>query len=503
MNDVDTMHERLERSLDRLLPARLPGMLPHQRWFGSKSRTIAGVELADLAWLPLEGPPAALVVVEVRFARGGPERYAIPLACLDDAPGAAEIGRLDDGAGARVVEASAQEPVLRALLALLAAPDAQPTARGGAFVAGDLDPAAARGLAPAALADTTVRPLGAEQSNTSVRVGGAWVFKLFRRLEGGENPELELGRFLHERTSFRAFPALRGSLTWRPASGPASTLGVLQDLVENEGDGWSWTLARLGEVLGGRAAPEPLANEMLVLGGVTADFHAALASDPLHPDFAPIPATAADVAGWRAGLLARAGHALELIEERLSTLPPESAALARALVRDRQGVVRAATPPDPVGDAGFERIRIHGDFHLGQTLRAGDGFVLMDFEGEPARPLAERRAPTAALRDVAGMLRSFDYAIETVRAGRTGFGGPPPALREAFLGGYRARAAAHPAGFLPSDPAAFAAWSDFFELDKAIYEIEYELNHRPGWLRIPLKGLARLLERRGSGGSAA
>jgi trehalose synthase-fused probable maltokinase len=144
----------------------------------------------------------------------------------------------------------------------------------------------------------------------------------------------------------------------------------------------------------------------------------------------------------------------------------------------------------------FRKIRVHGDYHLGQTLRTETRFVVIDFEGEPARPLAERRAKQPALKDVAGMLRSFDYAVETARAGADAYddaGSITHVLHQPFLEGYRATFEDSPPAFAPTDPAAMSAWIDFFELEKALYEVEYEINNRPAWVHIPLRGLARIM----------
>jgi trehalose synthase-fused probable maltokinase len=362
----------------------------------------------------------------------------------------------------------------------------------------------------------SVRLLGAEQSNTSIRIGRSHVFKLFRRLGDGENPEVEITRFLTGRTSFRAVPGLRGSLAYEPATGPASTLGVLQDWVENDGDGWSYTVAALREILRGGASTDALYSDMRRLGEITGEFHAALASYPAALAFAPEPATSRDLKGWKSSLATRAECLCRLLAERLTGLPSDVRPLAESLLGRRGRFEELALAPDLDARRGFAKIRVHGDFHLGQTLKVATGFVLFDFEGEPARPLAERRAKHCALKDVAGMLRSFDYAVATARGAeldgqdslaglckqasaladqpvRTDPPGHVPLLREAFLEGYRGRARG--AVFLPSDQGTLAAWLDFFELDKALYEVEYEVNNRPDWVAIPLEGMRRIMER--------
>jgi maltose alpha-D-glucosyltransferase/alpha-amylase len=399
-----------------------------------------------------------------------------------------------DGGPRHLIEASGSARDAVVLLRHLGEPHDLPAARGGAVRFGDQPADGSGALDPAALGEEGVRPLGAEQSNTSLRIGARHVFKLFRRLEPGENPELEIGRFLST-TAFRAAPTLRGSMTWLSSGGPPTTLGVLQDLIENRGDGWQWTVAHLEKILSLEAAPAALLNEILALGVTTADFHAALASAVDAPGFAPEPAGSADVLAWQRAFRARGERALRLLAAGLDRLDPATRSACQALLGLRSRLDAAADLPDP-GTGAFAKIRLHGDYHLGQTLKTRDGFVLIDFEGEPARPLAERRQLHCALKDVAGMLRSFDYAIETARA-RLPAGiarSAEPPLRETFLDGYQARAAELAGRFLPS-PRARAPWISFFELEKAFYELEYELQNRPEWLGIPARGILRLLAR--------
>ena len=256
---------------------------------------------------------------------------------------------------------------------------------------------------------------------------------------------------------------------------------MLQEWRDNGGDGWKYVVGALAADDTARAA---LAHDLRALGVTTAELHAALASDPRRAAFAPEAVSDADRASWAADLRAR----LERVARRLHEAEGSFAEPARHLVAAlNEAPTRAlAAPP-----GGFTKIRIHGDFHLGQTLRTDDGFVVIDFEGEPARPLAERRAKHSALKDVAGMLRSFDYAVETAQAPRV----VEATLRDAFLDGYFARAG--DAAFLPGEDSARVAWIDFFELEKALYEVEYELDHRPDWIHIPLRGVRRLVKKLG------
>jgi maltose alpha-D-glucosyltransferase/alpha-amylase len=341
-----------------------------------------------------------------------------------------------------------------------------------------------------------VRGLGGEQSNTSIAFGDRLVFKQFRRLLPGINPEEEITRFLTERTSFRHAPRLLGSLAFEPSMGQAATLAVAHEFVGGAEDGWRWMLGQLRTVASRfEDAPcdvEELRERAAVslgalrrLGERTGQLHLALASDPGDPEFAPESITGDDVQGWAEGVSRQLEAARAALGRPLSaTIPDVASALA--------------------GLVGVLKIRQHGDFHLGQTLylTAQADFVIVDFEGEPLRPLAERRRKHAAMRDVAGLLRSISYAAAAEHDGR------PARWRElweaegtrAFIDGYLL--AAHGRRFVPT-PAAFDAAVAAFELEKAAYEIVYEAGHRPAWVAIPVRGLVSAAARVRAAGSSA
>jgi maltokinase len=425
-------------------PEAIARWLPHQRWFGAKARRIDHVAFADT--VPLG--PGALLLVDVDLDHGGRERYAVPVL-----------------RGAEIVDALGDVEFARALLDLLA--------RAGA-VAGDRGEI--RGVPAAGLterwprgapADLSVRRIGGEQSNTSVVLGDQFVLKHFRRLAEGVNPEAEIPRFLTERTGFRNTPRLAGHLEYRDARGAVTTVAVMQALVPDAVDGWQWMLARLSEGNGAAAT----VNALQRLGERTGELHRALASDPSDPDFAPQPITAADVAAWTDAVTD------QLVAAR-AALPGERIAVD-------EGAIRAGL----AHLVGRRKIRHHGDFHLGQTLyqpTAGD-WMIIDFEGEPLRPLEERRRKHAAPRDVAGMLRSIDYAAASAQNAAAPLGDWKADAAGAFVQGYRA--AAGSAAFLPESDPAFDDVVAVFELEKAGYEIVYEANNRPAWIHIPERGL--------------
>jgi maltose alpha-D-glucosyltransferase/alpha-amylase len=365
-----------------------------------------------------------------------------------------------------------------------------------------------------------VRRIGAEQSNSSVLIEEYMVLKLYRRVESGVQPEIEMGRYLTEVAHFANSPALLGSIEIEQ-SRKCSALAIMHAFVRNQGDGWSFTLNYLDRYLDEAAlispsqrasvpeqvaVPEPEAahavylTQMQQLGIRTAELHRALCPAEAEAAFKPEPVTASDVSGWVKRVKAEAKTALSALRRAQRTLTPAAAEIAAKLLADQAAVLAGIGSELPAIDG--MKIRIHGDYHLGQVMVAQNDFYIIDFEGEPRRPIAERRGKDAALRDVAGMLRSFDYAA---RAAFEAVQPQPDRAAELerlvgvwrdlssarFLQGYMetiAGSAAH-----PSDPAAADALLRLFVLEKALYEIQYELANRPAWVAIPLRGAAEIL----------
>ena len=431
---------------------RLAEWLGHQRWFATKTRRIEAITIEDV--VPLAS--AALAIVGVGLDGGAVDRYVVAL------------GRVARAAAVEIADGFDDPVFCRAVLDVIA---------DGRHVEGEsgvLD-AVPTAAFPASLAPgLAVHRVGGEQSNTSIVFGDVAIMKTFRRLADGVNPEAEVTRFLTEHTRFAHAPRLFGQLEYRRRDGGAATLAVVHELIPGARDGWEWLL---DELRAGRPALDALRR----LGEVTGHLHRALASGTDHPDFAPEPISDADLAAWDGA-----------VRDQLDR--------ARAALDDPRGA-----PPLPdltealAGLRSLQKIRHHGDLHFGQTLRRADGdWVIIDFEGEPLRPLAERRLKHTPLRDVAGILRSLAYAAASAQpvGGQAWLEGWQHEAVEAFLGGYRAVTA--DAGFTPASQTAFRRALAVFEVEKAAYEIVYEANHRPDWIAIPRRGLVSAAARLGS-----
>ena len=420
-----------------------------QRWFGSKAREVSHIEVAAFITLREEPPELALALVEARFGEGTHETYQVVIdstgfdALADPACGREILHRMRSGA--EIIE----EGTLRFNWAETA----------GAGLGGTVD----------------VRPVGVEQSNSSIVFGDSLILKVFRRVEPGINPELELLRFLSE----RGFPNVAPLAGWYEYEGRFidATLGILQEYLAGARDGWELALEQIG------ADPDGFLERLRELGAVTGELHSALGSDNSNPAFAP------DEPSAEALSLLTADVDEQI--ERIFLDLPETEAVAPLAGRG-QDVRERLQALSHIG-AGGRVIRTHGDYHLGQTMLSDRGWVILDFEGEPARPLPERRLKRSPLRDVAGMLRSFSYvtAGASLLRGVEVPGGWEQRARDGFLEGYFERV---DAALLPPGEAPTRQLLAVFELEKAVYELRYELNNRPDWVAIPVAGILRLLD---------
>ena len=331
-----------------------------------------------------------------------------------------------------------------------------------------------------------------EQSNSSVIYDRKAIFKLFRRLEPGPNPDLEMGAYLANEKHCEVVPALHGWLRYTDTSGAMCDAGMLQAYVADANDGWTHATTHLAAHVRERGTRDglPWCADAMALGNATRVLHAALhAAD--DADFKPLDAQAAQGEAWVQQCLAAATTSLDMLQEHLDTLPTGVAALALQLLQQRPQVCQriAAQQPFISRDAGA-LTRHHGDYHLGQVLRtlAGD-FKILDFEGEPLRPLADRRDRQSPLRDVAGMLRSFAYAAASVSQEYPGADEVCHAWEEAVSASFWAGYTAGETPWLPCDPDICARLLLLFKTEKAWYELRYELTHRPAWALIPMQGL--------------
>jgi maltose alpha-D-glucosyltransferase/alpha-amylase len=537
----DTVLRQPDREeLERLLPPYVRS----RRWFGAKARRIKAVEVVDAIPVPAAGvesrsrvgetaPVGYLAVLRVEYMQGDPETYLLPLTATSGVrrdeldPRIPFIARLLTTRGEQFLFDALWDPAFaRALLDVMARRrrlhglDGQLVGTAAATIArlqrsGGLEPS----------------PLHAEQSNTSVVFGDQLILKVFRRTEEGTNPDLEIGRFLTERTAFEQVPAVTGAIEYARRRGRPMTVGVLQAFVPNQGDAWRFTLDTLNGYLErvlalppdardqGPAAPSErildLATQRVpeqgreligtyldaakLLGRRTAELHLALAAEPDDPDFAPEPFTALYRRALYQSLRTLTAGVFGLLRDRqealsgakqIADLEPEVLRVFRRLLDRRvEGM----------------RIRCHGDYHLGQVLNTGRDFVIIDFEGEPLRPLSERRIKRTALVDVAGMIRSFHYAAyQSVFADQSIVRHEDQATIEPWIRYWYAWVAAsflrsylHVAGgapFLPGDPHDLEVLLTSTLLEKALYEVRYEANNRPGWTKIPIQGIVQLLD---------
>jgi maltokinase len=459
---------RVVELIERVGEDELADFVLNQRWFGSKSREVAHAAVLEATVAREDEPALALALVEIRFHPGTHETYHVPVGVRPVKSGWTG-GRIAEVDGHVLYDATA-DPELSAELAALMREQRTLEAPEGAVmefrsvsdVEGELE------------APRQIRPIGVEQSNTSLVFDDRLVLKLYRRLEPGVNPELELLRFLTEH-GFPNIPALEG---WAQYLGKPmdATLATLQHFVPSEGDGWKLALDSLaGDTAG-------FLSRLRRLGEVTGAMHAVLASDSSDPSFAPEEPSSEALA-----LLVATVD--EEIERVFASLPDEPA--LEPIAGRGEEVRERLRLRSHVGATG-RVIRHHGDYHLGQVLWAEQDWVVIDFEGEPARGLTERRRKRSPLRDVAGMLRSFAYAASASELER---GVKPPEgweenARAEFLAGYldEVDSSIVPAG------QALERLLTLFELEKAVYELRYELDNRPAWVRIPVAGIARLLE---------
>jgi maltose alpha-D-glucosyltransferase/alpha-amylase len=571
-----------------VIEAAMPDWLTRQRWFGAKGRRIQSVRVSQWADLSVvaerAGPDRhlgesevdlaseAILFVQVTYFEGEPDTYQIPLAIyvgnqadaiISERPESILTTLTSSNGSAVLHDATVREDFRQIELKLIERSFTLPVKcmkvpeshlsdlNGGGDTAPQESQSAEENLTPTATikADASpafreleIRPAlrsrvgSAEQSNTSILYGNDLILKLFRRLQPGQNPDVEIGRFLTEVAHFKNTPPFLGEITLVSASGEKTTIALLQGLVASEGDGWSWFLQQLkgffGHVSLDSEAPIIPSPEMgsttspsvqmpkigreamaaaALLGRRTAEMHIALSSSSTDPAFAPEPCSQGDLETDSLQVESQIRSALEALKSRLSFLDDLSADDAGLVLSKRLHLLNRSRSITKLATDG-KRIRIHGDYHLGQTLRTSDSehagdFVLLDFEGEPAKPLDQRRRKQSPLKDVAGMMRSFSYvafaglkqyqenagksteASEMANLGKWALAWQNCASAE-FLRVYEETIRKGPDLLPPSRDAQTLL--DAFLLEKALYELQYEINNRPAWVHIPLAGILAL-----------
>jgi maltose alpha-D-glucosyltransferase/alpha-amylase len=522
--------QQLERDI-------VPAFLPRQRWFAAKDQRIARAMVraqGEVVRPPQGDAPGETYlasVVEIGLRDGGRQFYFLPCAAVWSpaesdlrqslAPVTFAELRQFRREGA-LVDALSQDGFSLALMEAIGREATVPLDRGEIrFVQ---TPSYEQTPPPERL---TVRRGGVEQSNSSVFFDEYGMLKLYRRLEAGPHPEVEMSRFLVERAGFANTPPPLATveLTLQGDDGPQTmALGVLFGFVRNQGDGWTQALNYLTRYLddvlvatGERSSelPDPdlfflaLARQ---IGIRTGEMHRALAEQAGDdPDFAPEPITREDIAQWRQALEGATTEMLMRLERERARLPEKAGGLAGELLASRERLLQQIRTLLP-HEIAAQKTRFHGDYHLGQTIVVQNDFYIVDFEGEPTRPLSSRRAKSSPLRDVAGMIRSFDYAAvaavrqlaETRAAAEPRMTELAETWRQRAVDGFRAayRKTMRGCTAFPASKRQARDLTAFFILEKAVYEVFYELANRPSWVDIPLQGILGILNRQRAGAGA-
>jgi maltose alpha-D-glucosyltransferase/alpha-amylase len=530
---VETWETLLEGpGQDRLESLILPEYLPKQRWFGGKPRPIRTARIND--WARLPGSEAILALVEVQYESGEPDAYLVPLGMtfggeadkLREAAPNAILASINSQDGDGILrDGLLDDTACTALVSLIAGAASMPSRHGSIRGTPGSQFAALRGTETA----LPVRRMSAEQRNTSIVFGDRLILKLFRRQLPGPNPEYEVGKYLTEQAHFDGIAPFAGVIEYVPAEGEAATWAILQGLVSNEGDDWKLSLEELDRYYE-NSAPVAFPAESALpadlvdlseqertqfardhvgialdsaarLGRRTAELHLALAAPAGDPAFSPETMTATDIEALVEGVQRDAARAFDLLKANVARLPDEALDFAglvlgrrRQLLASFRGLAGRSMPA--------QSMRVHGDYHLGQVLRVRTDHVIIDFEGDPARPIKERRAKQSPLKDVAGMLRSFGNAAYV---GLINYTARRPedldrlepwaqlwerSTGAEFLRAYRETVTG--AAFVPAESGDFRRLLAVFLLDKALNELSYALTTRPAWVRVPLIAILSL-----------
>ncbi|MGH9692263.1 MAG: putative maltokinase [Candidatus Acidiferrales bacterium] len=520
------------------LPSQLPQFLTNQRWFRGKAREIRSTKVVDVVALENNQFEAFVLLVRVEYASGSDETYILPMTSVAHmtSPPPNDISFLvarnsEHNKEVILTDASQNETFLLWLLDAIEAQNIQPGISGQiraehTNIFQKLRSGSRDGPHPVLMKG--------EQSNTSINYGDRFILKLFRHLEEGINPDLEIGLFLTEKSHFRNVARVAGSLFYHAGDREPTTLGILQEFIPNQGDAWRFTMGALsgfweqvsayskgppaGSATEGSGLPYdhdtpslaiawigPYLDAIGLLGRRTSELHLALASDLSHSAFAPEAYTPSLHGEFENSAREMTERNLALLRTKLHELPDEMRDYASGLLGRKDQILEQLQSTLDIRNGGM-RIRIHGDYHLGQVLYTGSDFVVIDFEGEPMRSLSERRIKRSPLQDVASMLRSFHYAAFAQLLAPLAESAPPKDFRALapwaniwykwvtarFLNTYLKNA--NSTAFLPPGRKEISAILKLYLLEKAIYELGYELNNRPAWVAIPLAGISGLLD---------
>ncbi len=531
----ETLLEGRERAI--LERSVLPQFIARQRWFGGKSRTLETASIRDWVMIPNPGTDLPTVILYVRTydSEGNYEKYQVPVAVVDGAladqilanNSAAVMSHVQCAAGEGLLVDALGSDVLCARLLRLISRSETVGARGGTLVG--MATSAFGGSAEEEPASGRLRRGTSESSNSNVILDDRHWLKIFRKITDGASVDFEVGRFLTEEANFTQVPKTLGMIDYRRNKQPSATVGLLREFVPNQGQAWelaSNVVSRYFEEVAGEAhrldkidmnfpspfelseseVPEDVADLLgsslliaAVLGQRTGEMHLALASTTTNPDFIPETLTADEIATLADRIKGQVGATMLALKDRLASLPDEVRDDAKALIAAQPRLV-AMTARIPSTAADAVKIRCHGDYHLGQLLRVEGDFVILDFEGELGYSVAERRAKHSPLRDVASMLRSLDYVVSNAlrklaKVNQDAVGQLEPWaliwktwMSAEFLKAYRVVAA----GLIPTDDAVARQLLDLLTLEKALYELRYELDYRPEWVAVPIRGVLSL-----------
>jgi len=498
--------------------------LPAQRWFRSKDKTVKAVRLEDGCVYEVSHKRYWIFFLCVDYGETDSEIYFTPLVSLNKRTGEFDEVSAKDilaevswgGEEIALIDALSEGSFRKWWLEALSQNRVLETGKGRLKFYGK--PTLAGALNPNAV---QIERLNAEQSNTSIVIGRKWILKMFRKPESGISPEVEMLEFLN-RHGYPYVPVLEGEIRIERKSGEKASLGIMQNFIENQGDGWCYALGNAKQFIeesrarfpdGPQAAEsegddclEPFAREIKSLGILTGQMHLTLDRATGDAAFDPEKITGFDIGRWAASYQKLLGEVLEVLKKKTQSgsAHPDEPMYARIL-ENEDVLAKAPHIMNRMLSGKTNKIRHHGDYHLGQVLKTGNGWVLFDFEGEPLRGLEERKQKTCPLKDVAGMLRSFSYAAhmaaaqyaqknpETKNQTAVLGSGWEARMRESYLEGYFEAAGKEQGSFLLPSIEENRKITSFFELDKAVYELHYELNNRPEWVWIPVLGIERLL----------